>query len=231
MKRKIVFFTVLNSIMFSNISSSQQLVPTETKALMEISVTNFSDKPLQNETIIFAGKINKTPISVTTGKDGKTKILLPEGDTYDVKYRDFMQQINYSQIEIPIELGVFTYQLTIKFEPEKVYTLKDVYFETAKATLTTNSYPTLNELVGVLKAKPTIIIEIAGHTDNTGTPETNQVLSQDRANSVRRYLISKGIAANRITAKGYGASQPVASNENDEGRQQNRRTEVIILKE
>jgi OmpA-OmpF porin, OOP family len=225
-------FTLLLFIFFIsiiNFALCQKLVPTETKALMEISVTDFSKKPLPNETLVFIGDKTKKEITATTGNDGKTKILLPEGETYNVKYRDFTEQVNYSKVEIPSKLGAFTFQLNIKFEPEKVFTLKDVHFDTSKATITPSSFPSLNELVGVLKVKPTMTIEIAGHTDNVGTPEANQKLSQDRANSVKQYLISKGIAANRLTAKGYGDTQPVADNDSEEGRKQNRRTEVRII--
>ncbi len=226
---KITKLTIILFVFVTTIGKSQQLTPTETKALMEISVTNFSDKPLQKETIVFEGSKNKTKISAITDASGKAKVLLPEGDTYNVKYRDFMEQVNYSKVEIPAEPGAFTYQLKIKFEPEKVYTLKNVNFETAKANLTANSYPALNDFVGALKDIPTMIIEIAGHTDNIGSDETNLTLSQERANAVMKYIISKGIASNRITAKGYGATQPIASNDNEEGRKQNRRTEVRII--
>ena len=218
-------------LFFSIVGFSQQIIPTETKALLDVSVTNFADKPLPKEIIDFVGKKNKTPITVTTDKDGKAKVLLPEGDVYDIKYRDFMEQVNYSQVDIPMELGAMTYQLTIKFEPEKVFTLKNVHFETAKAVLTPNSFDALNELVEALKTNPNMVIEIAGHTDNVGTTETNQILSQERANSVMKYLISNGISASRVSAKGYGSSQTVASNSTEEGRQQNRRTEVRIIKE
>jgi OmpA-OmpF porin, OOP family len=229
MKNKFILLFFTFSLLIINISFCQELIPTETKALMEISVTDFSKKPLPNETLVFIGNKTKKEITATTGNDGKTKILLPEGDTYDVKYRDFTEQVNYSKVEIPTKLGVFTYQLNIKFEPDKVFTLKDVHFDTGKATITSSSFPSLNELVGALKAKPTMTIEIAGHTDNVGTPEANQKLSQDRANSVKQYLISKGIATNRLIAKGYGDTQPVADNDNEEGRKQNRRTEVRIV--
>ncbi len=229
---KTVFSVIIILIFFISFGvKSQQLLPTETKALMEISVTNFSNKPQQKETIIFEGKKYKAKISVTTDSNGKGKVLLPEGDTYDVKYRDFMEQVNYSKVEIPTELGAFTYQLTIKFEPDKVYTLKNVNFETGKSALTTNSYSALNELIGALKDNPSMIIEIAGHTDNIGSDETNLTLSQDRANTVMKYLVSKGITSNRVSAKGYGAQQPIASNDDEDGRKQNRRTEVRIIKQ
>jgi outer membrane protein OmpA-like peptidoglycan-associated protein len=71
-------------------------------------------------------------------------------------------------------------------------------------------------------------IEISGHTDNTGSATINESLSQSRADAVVQYLTSKGIAANRLTSKGYGSSKPVATNTTDDGRQQNRRTEFEI---
>jgi outer membrane protein OmpA-like peptidoglycan-associated protein len=211
--------------------AGQEIGPTETKALMDITVTDFSGKPLANEVLSFVGTKVKKEVSCKTGKDGKTKLLLPEGDTYEVKYRDLIEEVNYSKVEIPSEIGAFTYQLTIKYEPEKVFTLKNVHFETGKATITVNSFPALNELVVAMKSSSTMVIEIAGHTDNVGSAETNQKLSEDRANSVRQYLISKGIAAPRVSAMGYGNSQPVADNSTEDGRQKNRRTEVRIIKE
>jgi len=89
----------------------------------------------------------------------------------------------------------------------------------------------LNDLVEVMKLKPAMVIEIGGHTDNTGSKEINLKLSQGRADAVRNYLIQKGIPATRVTAKGYGDTQPVADNSTDEGRTKNRRTEVTVIKE
>ena len=87
------------------------------------------------------------------------------------------------------------------------------------------------DLVEVMKLKKTLVIEIAGHTDNVGSLESNQTLSANRAKSVRNYLIGKGISSSRVTAKGYGETEPVANNMTDEGRQKNRRTEVRIISE
>ena len=106
-----------------------------------------------------------------------------------------------------------------------------MFFDSGKAILKKESYAALNELYDALKMKPAMVIEIAGHTDNVGSKEANQLLSEQRAVSVRAYLIRKGIAANRIQAKGYGDTEPVAYNDSSEGRQQNRRTEVRIISE
>ena len=82
-----------------------------------------------------------------------------------------------------------------------------------------------------MQLKKSMVVEIAGHTDNVGNKDANQKLSEDRANSVRNYLIKKGITTERILAKGYGDTQPVADNSTDAGKQKNRRTEVRTIKE
>ena len=74
-----------------------------------------------------------------------------------------------------------------------------------------------------------MVVEVAGHTDSTGAEEYNQGLSERRANSVKDYLVSKGVQAQRLQAKGYGESMPVASNDTKEGRAENRRVELIVL--
>jgi outer membrane protein OmpA-like peptidoglycan-associated protein len=111
----------------------------------------------------------------------------------------------------------------------KSFVLVDVNFETGKATLEDESFPVLDELVAYLNRKDDERIEVQGHTDNVGSAVSNLKLSDDRANTVRAYLLMKGIDPSRVIAKGYGMSQPVSDNKTDEGRAQNRRTEVRIL--
>ncbi|MCX7861593.1 MAG: OmpA family protein [Bacteroidales bacterium] len=217
-------------LLFNNLLA-QTIEPTEQNALINIEVTDFKQNAHPNEQIWLISKKTSKKYFVKTDQKGKGKILLPEGDTYDIEYRDFMEQQNYSTITIPDQPGAYTYELKIKFEPAKTYVLKNVHFETGKASLTASSYTALNQLVEAMKAKPTLVIEIAGHTDNVGTYETNLQLSQARAETVRNYLISKGIAAERIIAKGYADTQPIATNETEQGRAKNRRTEVRIIKE
>lgn len=106
--------------------------------------------------------------------------------------------------------------------------LKNVFFETASFELKKSSVTELNKLVAFLKYNKAVNVEIGGHTDNVGSSESNKTLSSNRANSVRDYLIEKGIAGTRITAVGYGDTKPVASNDTEKGRAQNRRTEFVI---
>jgi outer membrane protein OmpA-like peptidoglycan-associated protein len=222
--------TIVIVVVFYNMVFSQKLEPTEKNALIRVIVTNFKDKPIANEEVVFISKKDSKKYYVKTDTKGIAYILLPEGDTYDIEYRDFMEQQNYSTITIKDEPGAFTYDLKIRFEPAKTYILRNVHFETGKADLTKDSYSALNELVEAMKSKPELVIEIAGHTDNVGTYENNLKLSQLRAESVRNYLISKGIAPQRVIAKGYADTQPIASNDTEEGRAKNRRTEVRIIK-
>ena len=110
--------------------------------------------------------------------------------------------------------------------PGDTLTLRSVYFETAKATLVETSQAELDRLAELLLSRPEIEIEIGGHTDSTGSDETNQRLSAQRATVVRDYLVERGVAQSRLTARGYGSSQPVATNATPEGRALNRRTTV-----
>jgi len=108
--------------------------------------------------------------------------------------------------------------------------LKNVFFAFNKSDLLPDSYPELNKVADFLKDNPTVEIELAGHTDNVGSDEYNMELSDKRANSVKTYLVSQGISADRLRAKGYGETQPIAPNDYDWGREKNRRVEFTILK-
>jgi OOP family OmpA-OmpF porin len=108
--------------------------------------------------------------------------------------------------------------------------LQNIYFDTAKATLKPESSDPVMQIAKALKAHPELKVEIGGHTDNTGTPATNLTLSQQRADAVRAALITQGIPAARLTAKGYGQTRPVADNGTEAGKAQNRRVELVRQK-
>ena len=111
---------------------------------------------------------------------------------------------------------------------EKVI-LKNIFFELNKATLTAESYEELGRVLKLLETNPTIRIEISGHTDNIGSYDVNQRLSEARAKAVVDYLIGNGVEEGRLEYAGYAFSQPVATNDTDYGRSQNRRVEFKIL--
>jgi outer membrane protein OmpA-like peptidoglycan-associated protein len=107
--------------------------------------------------------------------------------------------------------------------------LKNVFYETDSFALRKESATELNKVVKLMQQYPGIRIEISGHTDNTGNAEYNYKLSDNRAKTVASYLIAASIDSNRIVSKGFGMSMPVATNETEEGRAQNRRTELKII--
>ncbi|MBK9799966.1 MAG: OmpA family protein [Bacteroidetes bacterium] len=124
------------------------------------------------------------------------------------------------------------YLIDIAMKPikagEKVV-LKNIFFETGKYNLKDESKSELNKLGDFLNLNPKVKIEVSGHTDNVGDDKMNQTLSLNRAKSVYDYLLNNGIAAERLTYKGYGETQPVESNDTDKGRAANRRTEFKVV--
>jgi len=115
-----------------------------------------------------------------------------------------------------------------KTERGLVLTLGDVLFDTGQATLKAGAYGTLDRLATALREKSERKVLIEGHTDNVGSDESNQRLSERRAQAVQMGLIERGVASSQITAVGKGESFPVASNDSGDGRQSNRRVELIF---
>ncbi|MEZ0611085.1 OmpA family protein [Fibrella sp. WM1] len=180
-----------------------------------------------------AGRATADPVT------GQYKIVLPYGQKYTMR----AVTPDYIAVGESIDLtnkptGPATAMLEIKGKELKlvpilegeVVRLNNVFFDTGKAILRDESGPELDRIVALLNDKPKLVIEVDGHTDNTGSNEVNNKLSQDRADAVREYLIGKGIEPDRVASKGFGESKPVATNDTDEGRQQNRRVEFVILK-
>jgi len=200
-------------------------------APIQVLVTDFENNPQKGEQIIFEGLKSKSVYTGVSNAEGKFEILLKGGETYLIKIKSVGDAEDYSTFEIPVLSKDETYAtstLTIQFELPKTFTLDNVEFEFGKSTLTTGSFNELKELSEYMKLKDDVIIEIAGHTDDVGDEESNLRLSKARAETVRNYLISKGISSKRVVATGYGESQPIAANSTPEGRQKNRRTEVRI---
>jgi len=136
------------------------------------------------------------------------------------------------------KLDVQTYEMkdlemNFRLQPIEVGTtvsLKNVLFEQSKTELLPQSYEELDLVVAFLRTNQRVRIELSGHTDNRGIPTQNVKLSQARVDKVKAYLVSKGIAGKRIEGKGYGGSKPIASNDNEDTRQLNRRVEFTIKK-
>ena len=214
----------------SLVLNAQSLVPTDKLALLKGTVTNFKGKLLANETIIFSHDKTKAEVKVHTDAKGKFEALIPVNGTYSLKYKNFTTDVHYTKMTVPADAGA-TYEIQVKIEPPVNVVLDNVYFDTGKSTLKASSSKALNDLAEGLKLKSTMIVEIQGHTDNVGTEEENVKLSQQRADEVKKYLVSKGIDEKRISTKGYGPAMPIADNSNEDGRARNRRTSLRVIKE
>jgi outer membrane protein OmpA-like peptidoglycan-associated protein len=226
--KHILFF--ISFLLSGNLAFSQNLKPTDKLALLKGVVTNFKGKALSKETIILYNEKTKISYKVNTDAVGKFEVLVPVAAVYALRYKNFTNDVDYTKMEIPNDKEA-TYEVGIKIDPLKDFVLENVYFDTGKSSLKPNSFKALNDLVEILKIKNTMVVEIQGHTDNVGKDEENMKLSQDRADEVRKYLVSKGIEAARVTSKGYGPTQPVADNGTDAGKAKNRRTSLKVIKE
>jgi len=109
-----------------------------------------------------------------------------------------------------------------------IVSMSDVLFDTGKYSLKPGAREKLAKVAGILLAYPGLNIEVGGYTDNVGSDAMNQTLSENRAGSVRDYLVQQGVTSNSVSARGFGNSLPVASNNNSAGRQQNRRVELLV---
>jgi len=109
-----------------------------------------------------------------------------------------------------------------------IVSMSDVLFDTGKYSLKSGAREKLAKVAGILLAYPGLNIEVGGYTDNVGSDGMNQKLSENRASSVRDYLVKEGVSPNSVTAKGFGETQPVTSNDTSAGRQQNRRVELLV---
>jgi len=109
-----------------------------------------------------------------------------------------------------------------------IVSMSDVLFDTGKYSLKSDAREKLAKVAGILLAYPGLNIEVGGYTDNVGGDEMNQTLSENRAGSVRNYLVQQGVTTNSVSAKGFGNTLPVASNDSPAGRQQNRRVELLV---
>lgn len=228
-----LIYPLLLICIFTNISFAQ-LEEQSKFADIDGVITDYDLKVKIGETIIFENIKTKEVIECVSNDKGEFKIQLPYSQKYLIKIKGISGDNNYTEFEIPAleenQTGLY-FNIDIRFDTPKMYTLENVYFDTGKATLKKESTTELNELLEFMTLKKNTVIEIAGHTDNVGSPEDNMVLSQKRAESVMNFLITNGIASSRISAKGYGESTPISTNDTNEGRKSNRRTEVRIIKE
>lgn len=230
---RIAYFITTTLILLSYSLLGQDTTSSQL-ATIHVLVTDFENNSKKGEQLLFEGLNSGIVYKGISDEDGKFDIQLQCGDTYLIKIKSIGEAQDNNKLSIPALNDGESYSpmlLTIKFEPPKFFTLDNVHFDSGKPTLKKSSYTELNELLEFMTLKEDIFVEIAGHTDNVGDKAANLKLSQARADAVRNYLISNGIESNRIISKGYGEDYPMDTNNTAEGRQNNRRTEVRIIKE
>ena len=172
------------------------------------------------------GKTVPSPISPPVGVV-ETETVEPIGKRSTL-VAPSTNSLGFEQGSLAARMADFLSLSTSEFP--RTYFLSKVYFPYGQETFHEEAYGQLDEIVKLLNAYPSVTIQINGHTDNSGTPTDNQALSEKRATLIKDYLVKKGIEAARVAVKGYGATRPVASNETDEGRQSNRRSEIVLLR-
>lgn len=170
--------------------------------------------------------------STTTDLKGEYSFQLEQGNNYKViveKNEYFTKRMEISTATI-LKPDTLKLDIAVKKIPKEAIVISNIYYESAKAELRTESKASLDkELVTLLKDNPQLIIEIGSHTDDVGSNDYNLKLSQQRAESVVKYLVEKGIPKDRMLARGYGETKPLTTNVTPEERQRNRRTEFKII--
>ncbi len=226
-----------------------EIEATETHAAMRLFVVDPDAGPIQGIVIKMTAPDGTSYYTGETDSHGYAEVLVPAGQRYELEYLSLGRRNATANVEVRSGPNQ-DIRLTLRYrrwrpeqpapaqegeepqpqspEPQR-FVLEGITFETGSAVIQTESYPRLDRVVEYMTHRSSARIRIAGHTDNVGNPQRNQALSEARAESVREYLVTHGIDAGRIEAVGFGDQQPVASNDTDEGRQQNRRIEATEL--
>jgi outer membrane protein OmpA-like peptidoglycan-associated protein/DNA-binding Xre family transcriptional regulator len=168
---------------------------------------------------------------ISNSSSGKYLITLPAGKNYGIAVKKEGYLFHSENFDIPITSAFQEVNKDVALKNITVgskIVLNNIFFDTGKSTLRKESTNELARLYKLLVDIPTLKIEISGHTDSKGAADMNQKLSENRAKAVVDHLIKAGISKNRLAYKGYGKEQPIATNDTEEGRQLNRRTEFTI---
>lgn len=214
---------------------------TATEAAMKFFVVDKNkNEPIAGIVISLSAPDGKKYFTEETDSKGYAEVLVPVGKEYDLVYLSLGRQDITAKV--PVEaLPNQNIRLTLNYKGwtpkerpggkplEPVFVLDGVTFDTGKDSIKPESFARLDGVAEYMTHKKSVKIEISGHTDNVGKPESNKQLSLRRAQACRKYLVDRGVDGSRITAVGFGDEQPVASNDTPQGRSQNRRIEAKEL--
>ena len=233
------------------------ITSTATHAAMRLFVVDPETGPTTGVVIKLTGPDGQSYYTQETDSEGYAEVLVPAGQRYDLEYLSLGRRSTTAHVEVPAGPRQ-DIRLTLRYrrwrpparpvivpreptptpaepppptpEPEPAgLVLEGILFATGSATIDPQSNERLDRVVEYMTHMARARIRISGHTDNVGNPQRNRELSQARAEAVRAYLVSHGIDGSRVEAIGYGDAQPVASNDTEAGRAQNRRIEAAEL--
>jgi len=251
---EVIFCSTQNSdgygdIKYYKLLPEDIIVPIEESILTEDEV--IQETIVENNVLVLQGKVfnanNNEPliasVSVYLNSDMEIASIDTETGTGEFQLEissdeNFMVRVGakgFMNIEEAVDVSEYEQNLILKnyylepLEVGKVFKLNNVLFHRASANLIDSSFVELDVVYRMMVENPTIMIELSGHTDNVGNAKKNVVLSQERVDVVKQYLVEKGIDETRIQGKGYGGEQPVASNKSEETRRLNRRVEFKII--
>ena len=174
----------------------------------------------------------KEIFAIQTDEDGNYLVTLPEGHDYafNVTRQGYLFYSENFSLDKPNSDSSYIMDIPLQaIEAGAFAVLKNIFFDVNKSILKPSSISELDKVINLLNDNPKLKLNIAGHTDNTGTSAENLVLSRDRAKAVVSYLVSKGIRKDRLAYEGFGEKKPVDSNTTEEGKSHNRRTEIIVI--
>ena len=198
-----------------------------------IQVTDFDEVPVTQMQVLLFNTEGKLIHAGNTGNEGSFALTLSAGK-YRIQLKEGELIKKEADLNIPELEGRKMYNLVriqVLYESRDKFEIENLNFETGSPEIMPESYEILDRLATYLKGESDSKFEVSGHTDSDGSEKSNADLSLARAESVKKYLIEKGVSAQQLVAKGYGESNPIADNSSEEGKAENRRTEMKKIEE
>jgi outer membrane protein OmpA-like peptidoglycan-associated protein len=208
-----------------------KIEPTRNDAAMKFFVVDKDKGPVKGLVIELTSPAGAKFYTDETDAEGYAEALVPISQKYELTYLSLGRKDVAANVTVSGEPKQ-TVKLTLRYKgrpPAIPFVLTGVVFDTNKAYVRKESEPKLDIVADFMMHKRSAKVEIAGHTDSVGKASANKILSQNRAEACRKYIMAKGVDGARIKAVGYGGEKPVATNDTEEGRQTNRRIEVTEL--
>jgi len=219
---------VLSSIEASGI------IKTDTVVAVTGTVKNNENTPLKSvvefKRLPYGNEVGR----ISSNENGEFTIYVHGDGSYSINVISEGYFAHYEEFNVNLELsneGGISREIVLESgDVGFVFTLKNLIFELGKSEISESSYGELDMLYGRLQQYPNMEIQLEGHTDTRGNADANMVLSQERVDAVKNYLVNKGIAGSRIQNKAFGGTKPLSTEDNEQAHSSNRRVEVRILK-